>query len=231
MIKDDLWANEMLKAEVEEFPIHAGDHYLSDEKIIESEGRFPPVIPMIWRNYPIGSMLKGAFWLCDPDHFAPLTPLIFDGDPDIDPARTHIYAYTAFGRLVAWNEDHWSMEIDMLMGEVKARSLLYPEEKEGMSIAAVGGMATFQSLEDLDEEADDDGKWLYNRAKKKLGPLSYGECYGFAPALPLGGEMSLETVRKYDALTHFAFLAQAQDFVLKDYLARPIREIRPIGAQ
>ena len=45
----------------------------------------------------------------------------------------------------------------------------------------------------------------------------------------MGGEMSLTSVRTYDALTPFSFLAQLLDFVLMANLARPIREVRHIG--
>ncbi|WP_259779841.1 DUF1851 domain-containing protein [Aestuariispira ectoiniformans] len=89
---------------------------------------------------------------------------------------------------------------------------------------------------DLDDAAakainayDEDDKPLFARAKKKLGALEPGECYGFFPALAMGGAPKLENLKRVQALEHFLFLAQLQQFTLVDFLSRPVREVRLIG--
>lgn len=52
---------------------------------------------------------------------------------------------------------------------------------------------------------------LYLKAKKQLGPLEYDDCYGFEPAIVLGGPGTLETLRKVKLKEHLAILAQLSD--------------------
>lgn len=230
-----VWDDEKLASLLGEFdelppgPVSGGAH-LSQDKLERFAPSFPRIMEMFWRKNPLGPMLKGAYWLCEPDLFAPVIEVLFRGDPNFAPDRTHAVAYSVFGRLVAWNEDHWGLEVDLLVGTVTCNGLAYPEKKDIADLHAISAIEGFRELADLDVE-DENGKWLYNRVRKKLGATEYGECYGFFPTLPLGGAISLDTVRKVRAREHFLMLAQMQDFVLKDYLSRPIREIRHIGPQ
>lgn len=72
----------------------------------------------------------------------------------------------------------------------------------------------------LDDEAHDlldlEGKLLFSRVVKKYGSLEIGECYGFMPALALGGLQDMEFVRRLKAPEHFAIIAQTVDFNLID---------------
>ena len=70
----------------------------------------------------------------------------------------------------------------------------------------------------------------YLLVPKETCNLELGECYGFFPALAMGGAPKLENLKRVKALVHFAFLAQLQPFTLMDYLARPIKAIRQIGS-
>lgn len=229
------WDNEKLLHRLGEFddlppgPVSGGE-FMAPDQLAKFEAKFPKIMGMFWRKNPLGHMLNQAYWLCNPDLFRPVITALFQGDPDIDPVRTHVYAYTAFGRMVAWNEDHWNLDIDLLYGFVSCYGLNYPDKKINTDLVAISALEMFSSLEDVDEE-DEGEKWLYNRTKKKLGAIEYGECYGFFPALPLGGPRRLENLKKVRAVEHFSLLAQLQDFTLRDYLARPIHDVRLIGPQ
>ena len=58
------------------------------------------------------------------------------------------------------------------------------------------------------EFKDVDGNPLFEKALKKLGPLSHDTIYGFVPALSVTGEPRLENLKLLDALTHLEILAQ-----------------------
>jgi hypothetical protein len=49
---------------------------------------------------------------------------------------------------------------------------------------------------------------LFKRALAKLGPLNHDECYGFVPALALGGEVRLENLKKVKLLQYLEILSQ-----------------------
>ncbi|WP_181847430.1 T6SS immunity protein Tdi1 domain-containing protein [Thalassospira profundimaris] len=77
--------------------------------------------------------------------------------------------------------------------------------------------------------SDDADKTLFARVCKRLRDPEPGDCYGFFPALAMGGAPKLENLKRTDALSHFSFLAQLHPFTLVDYLSRPIKTVRQIG--
>ena len=94
----------------------------------------------------------------------------------------------------------------------------------------------FSLLRNVDPDTfdieDENGRLLFNRARKELGPLEYGQCYGFRLALPLGGYRALDKLEKLSAPEHFSFLAQLQVFRLIDWGTTDdfgLRVIRDIG--
>jgi hypothetical protein len=67
---------------------------------------------------------------------------------------------------------------------------------------------------------DADGQPLFDRAVSKLGRLGHDTLYGFVPALPLGGGLKLENLRKLDAHVHLDMLSQvAERQVMADVAA------------
>lgn len=48
----------------------------------------------------------------------------------------------------------------------------------------------------------------FRAASKRLGPLADDECFGFFPAIALGGDGSVESLRKVKVREHLALLAQ-----------------------
>lgn len=51
-------------------------------------------------------------------------------------------------------------------------------------------------------------KQYFDKARKDLGALAYDECYGFVPALPLGGSESSENLHKLKIKEYLSILAQ-----------------------
>ena len=83
----------------------------------------------------------------------------------------------------------------------------------------------------LDVE-DENGDLLFAKAQKSLGPLDYGQCYGFRLAPVLGGRRTLDKLERVSAPEHFSFLAQLQPFTLIDYGTTDdfgLRVLRQIG--
>ena len=199
---------------------------IGSEIIEKYTGILPEFLIQLWRQRGIGSWAGGFLSLCIPSDFDGLLSQVFHADKDFSHQDCHVLGYSAFGQILAWSERHWIVEIDLLRGRMSCPGLIYPEKKTDPDMSVLLSILT--DNETLNAY-DDDGKPLFARARKKLGPLEQGECYGFFPALAMGGAPDLKNLKRVKALEHFIFLAQLQQFSLVDYLARPIKVVRKIG--
>ncbi|MHC5363190.1 T6SS immunity protein Tdi1 domain-containing protein [Myroides sp. LJL110] len=50
----------------------------------------------------------------------------------------------------------------------------------------------------------------YVKVKNKLPKLKYGECYGYVPALVLGGEKSIENIKIVDTKAYITIIGEAR---------------------
>ena len=191
--------------------------------------KLPEALLEVFQKFGLAHLYGGRLLLCNPRDFEPVIHLLFDGDPDFNPQQIGVFAYSQFGILLCWDETNWIIEINLQDAIVTCKGFLHPDRKRAETSSIVTALTSFENI-DLDWE-DDDGKTLFTRAQKALGPLAYGECYGFFPALPLGGPSRLENLRRVKAVEHFAMRAQLQEFKLRDYLSRPIQDVRLIGSQ
>ncbi|WP_274599091.1 T6SS immunity protein Tdi1 domain-containing protein, partial [Rhizobium ruizarguesonis] len=55
---------------------------------------------------------------------------------------------------------------------------------------------------------------MFDAAVRAQGPLGVGHCYGFFPALGLGGVAQLDSLQVVEAPVHFSILAQLVEFQL-----------------
>jgi hypothetical protein len=191
------------------------------------EGRIPEVIFQLWDRLGLGVFLDGYFQLCDPDKYRPILAQALDGDDDLDPVRTHPIGFSAFGEIIAWNEDYRDVRIDLVDGQVTSRWLVAPKEgiDPNMTILTRLLLADDVSFDPLDI----DGKPLFKSVRTRLGKLEPDEIYSFKPILAFGGARASESVEKYQATPHMSILAQAQPLKLMDMAPYPPRIVRMIG--
>ena len=80
-------------------------------------------------------------------------------------------------------------------------------------------------------EHTENSKPLFTRALRKCGALEFGECYGFFPALGLGGLGVLSELRRVRALEHFAIIAQLEPIELRynDLVNKRVVRLRELG--
>lgn len=200
---------------------------VSDNVIAQYQGKVPDILIDFWRNHGTGTLQNGLMRLVIPSDFDGLLSQIFHGDADFSHQDCYIIGHSPFGHLVVWSERHWLVKIDLLMSRMDCSKLLYPEKKKNENTPIISGFLG-HGVDSLNVY-DDDDKPLFSRVRKRLGDLEPGECYGFAPALVMGGAPKLTNLKKMPAFEHFLFLAQLQHFTLMDYLSRPIRAVRQIG--
>ncbi|WP_183735343.1 T6SS immunity protein Tdi1 domain-containing protein, partial [Rhizobium leguminosarum] len=64
---------------------------------------------------------------------------------------------------------------------------------------------------------DENRKNMMPQAFETLGPLTWGQIYGFAPALNLGGRNILKNLQKMPLVEHLIFLASMEPPTYYDY--------------
>ena len=190
-------------------------------------GRVPALVGELWEKLGVGSWGDGQFWLAEPTPYAQILNAAFHNDLELSSADCYVIGYSAFGSLTFWSERHWLGLLDLTCGHVTCTGLVHPHEKKDAELSLFAPLYGLESL--APEQFDDDDEPLFEQAVESLGPLQPGECYGFFPALAMGGPPRLGHLRRTNALAHFAFLAQLTHFTLVDYLALPPREIRVVG--
>lgn len=167
----------------------------------------------------------GRLQTCHPDDFKGVLALIFGSDKDFSHTNCCAYAYSSIREIYCWHENYGLVYLDLMYGTVNCRlltkSLQRNENTDRSFIVPFGAEA---------DSYDINGAPLFKRAVKKLGPLEIGECYGFFPALALGGSPELEYLKRVRAAEHFAIVAQTLDFNLIDIHGTGNQAIvRPIG--
>lgn len=204
---------------------------VSNDVVDSYKGKLPDLVLEIWNQKGVGSWYKGLYRLCLPSDFSGLLSQIFHADKDFSHKDCHVIAYSAFGNLVIWSEKHWLMEVNLIRNTLACDGLIYPEKKKNdfSQVATEFFMLSEKSSQEAHNFYDEDEKPLFNRARKRLGDLEAGECYGFFPAIPLGGAPNLKNIKRVEALEHFTLLAQLKNFSLIDYLSSPMQVVRDIG--
>lgn len=142
-----------------------------------------------WRSVGWCSYGNGLLWLVDPRQFEG----IVEDWTDLGPSPPLVFLRSAFAHLYLWHGGA-VYSLDTQRGDLRKVTprvelmftlLCDPEIKERILRAS-----------------------LYEKARPLLGPPAMDECYGFEPALALGGPGTLETIRRVKIREHLGILAQ-----------------------
>ena len=186
---------------------------VAQEDISSLEGRFHEDLIGYFRGFGRSTLRDGLLQTCLPYDMRSILALVFKADDDFNHNDYSCFAYTAFGKLYGWHMRYGVVSIDLVSGEVTARGLKKFNDGEDISGQQHQYKGPFdETLEDLNNVYDEDGDKIFDRCVAKYGPVGIGECFGFFPAIALGGATNVENVRKVRALEHFTLLAQMQSF-------------------
>ncbi len=212
---------------VEEFGAPSTAISISRELAATFRGQLPNSLIDFWIEYGIGIWRRGKFQFCRPDHYRPVAELICRNDVDFTKDATHIFGFTAFAEVFLWSEKNKMLRIDLPLLTAQADMIEPPlAQNDDKAIAD----ALHSIADDTTDFFDYSGAPLFERALDRLGELELGECYGFVPALALGGPAQINNLRRMKALEHFAVLAQLGAPQLIDYSSEAeIRTLREIG--
>jgi hypothetical protein len=200
---------------------------ISPDHIDTYRSHLPDTLLEFWKIYGIGKWMNGYFQFCQPTKYIPIIDMIFDGDKDFNPHKTHAIGFSAFGGILAWNEQHGVMNIDPLDLRVSCGQLFKPapEKTPGSRL----GIAVQSVDEDVYDKADENGKPMFKRALKAYGELGFGQIY--APKLhpALGGTITVDNFRPADALVAMSIGVQTGTFTLYNTTIPSVPAVRTIG--
>ncbi|WP_236432546.1 GAD-like domain-containing protein [Pseudomonas syringae] len=167
----------------------------------------PEALLGYWRNAGWRSFADGLFWVVVPEPYKTTLDRWLQGSGLAEIDSYHVIARDAFGSLYAWGERHQrKITISSLAGGIVAlknqlrKANPHPDRTLGIFLGSY-------NRESLDFE-DNQGKPLFQRALKKLGPVGEDEMYAFEPALCIGGRADLEHMVKVDIHAHLMILDQ-----------------------
>ncbi|QCR20494.1 GAD-like domain-containing protein [Agrococcus sp. SGAir0287] len=174
--------------EIKDFVQHAP---VAQATIDRYRGRVPDDLIDIWQRYGYGSFGDGFFRVIDPDLYL---ERLGDGlgrvGDDGEPATSiPIYA-TGLADLICWEPEPDSVTA-LLFRDQRLTGL-------GRQIKTMFTILNYDGIEKYGTDALDWG--MYQKAVEAHGTLSYDQSFTYVPLLSLGGEQSVEHMRKRETI-------------------------------
>ncbi len=166
-------------------------------------GKFPKEIVWIWQNMGFGVYEDGYLQFVNPKEYEFVFEYI---DKRLDP--TIVIGVSALGDLWLWEgNDNWTIAPDEgnRLSIINIRTLKKNVMGGGIDVDLNILIADEEDLEDTEVY---DAK-PYLDIKDDLPKLEYGQCYGYVPALALGGKKSNKNLQIVDAKSYIDIIGQA----------------------
>lgn len=160
----------------------------SAEYLAAKQGTVPDTLLEVWKSHGFAGYANGLFWHTDPDDLGPLAMAW-----RLVPRQGLVFARDAFANLF------------ILDGARVHRFTPHLLDRE-----LIGDFDIFHRAHVVWPESQRIFMWvdLFNEAVAKHGPPAADECYGFFPAIGMGGDVKAEYVKKVKLREHLVFLAQ-----------------------
>ena len=175
---------------------------VSIETINKYKGKLPDELLNIWNIMGYGIYENGFIQLVNPDDYDFVFKYI---DKLLEPSI--VFAITAMGDLLIWEGNkNWTIAPD------EGNRVKQIDVRKCKSRVIGGIDFVFDIL--LGDDYGISGKNFFDSKpyldiKDKLPTLEYGQCYGYVPALVLGGKVSNKNLQVVDAKTYIDIIGQA----------------------
>ena len=171
------------------------------KNMYQGQSYFPEELIWIWENMGFGVYEDGFLQIVNPDEYDFVFEYI---DKLLEP--TVVWGVTALGNLLVWEgNDNWTIAPD----EGNRYSFIDVNElKDSVDSSRVD---VFLNILVNDEEdlTEDFAAKPYLQIKGKLPKLEYGQCYGYVPALALGGTKSNKNLKVVDTKSYIDIIGQS----------------------
>lgn len=150
----------------------------------------PDALVYFWQQYGIGVYMNGYLKLVNPALYTEWV------DEHIETVKSNafIFALTAFADVIYWDNNC----ANIYNMRYAKHNVLSTDIELLFNRLIIDDYYHKEYLKDS----------LYERAKAKLGEPLFDECYGYFPALALGGRETLKNLQKVKLNEHLEFLAQ-----------------------
>ncbi len=180
--------------------------WVPQSSIDRYRGKLPDQLLAYWEEHGWTGYADGLFWTVDPQEYEPVVDAWLGDTSFMEDDVYHVIARGAFGEIYFLGERSASRLSIVAVDAVMMKPFSPPSDRDRAVLAFFS--AQNRGANDL---CDVNGKRLFTRALKKLGPLKYDEMYGFVPALALGGPATLNHLQKVKAIEHLVMLAQMSE--------------------
>jgi hypothetical protein len=167
--------------------------------VIDKYGKIlPEFLIDIWKKDGLSYFNDGFIWFVDPDEYSGILSFFIPESKNL-----HVIMRTAFGGLFFMKE--FENEHPEL---VRKYNYFCPIYRKGIKMSTLledtlnGWLTTEELL------APYMFSNLYSRARKRLPIPLYDECYGFVPAIAMGGDTEPDNIQIIKQKEHLSFLAQ-----------------------
>ncbi|MDQ1639053.1 MAG: hypothetical protein QOF62_2392 [Pyrinomonadaceae bacterium] len=161
----------------------------TEEVIRQNEAALPKELLDHWREVGWCSYGKGLLWFVNPQQFEG----VIDDWVEFEPGSALVFLRTAFAHLYLWHDGYvYSLDV----------------QRGGLSQVTKDITRIFTLLCNPQMQEKILRVPLYEEAMKRLGPPDRDECYGFEPALALGGPGTVDTIKRVKIREHLGILAQ-----------------------
>ncbi|MCM1090656.1 MAG: DUF1851 domain-containing protein [Butyrivibrio sp.] len=164
---------------------------VSDEILLEYDGKLPEDIINLWKEYGFGSFLNDYLKVINPHEYQELVQESYYDGVNAIPMMT-----TGFGDIIIWKPKDDIITL-----------LLY--RYRNLKVLESGCDYFFDDLAEKDSVLNDRlKKKKYEQAVEKYGCLEYDECFGYVPLLGLGGKESIKNIQKVKIKEHIELITQ-----------------------
>jgi hypothetical protein len=161
----------------------------------------PEELAYVWKTFGFGIYENGFLQLVNPDEYEFAFQYI---DKLLEP--TIIWGITAFGDILAWEgNDNWTISPDE-GNRVKIINIRKCDTRTKNTMK--GTLDLFFDVYFLNHKEYFDAKH-YLDIKGKLPALKYGECYGYVPALSLGGKATVKNLKIVEIKSYIDIIGQS----------------------
>ena len=162
---------------------------------------FPEELIWIWENMGFGVYEDGFLQIVNPDEYDFVFEYI---DKLLEP--TVVWGVTALGDLLVWEgNDNWTIAPD----EGNRYSLIDINKLRDKVKSSRVDVFLNILVNDEEDLTEDFAAKPYLQIKGKLPKLEYGQCYGYVPALALGGTKSNKNLKAVDTKSYIDIIGQS----------------------
>lgn len=162
----------------------------SEELLNQYRSVLPEPLIELWESHGLGVYMDGFLRLVDPNDFHDFVR----ESVNVYVENTVVFATSALGDFFLWENDR-----------IKQVNFRYGYTE------VVGGrrFASFMNHRLTDQEYLDDIKGsIYFKALDKLGQPEFDECYGYVPALVIGGNDNHENLQRLKMAEHLMIVSE-----------------------